>query len=601
MIASIRQALTLLQKGRKWILGTVIITASLSSLVEALTAGLVFQLIRLIDNPAAFLTRLQSWSMLSFLQTWSPSSLMRIFTLLVMGLYALRSLLFLLEVYLQSRLVNQEAENLSSRLITGYSQAPYVFHLQHHSAEILHKVFQDIRNGFVVTCLGIAGMASEIFMICALVGVLIFISPALTLGMASVLALLLLILIGPLQKWVQYWGRYGRDVSEESYRHLQQLLHGLKEIKVSGREPYFLEKFTHHEHQFHRLRNYLETATQIPRSLIEILISVVAAVAILYMLAKKWAPEHIIAILGIYAYCVFRIMPSLNRLSNYISQIRYYQSSITSIVNTFSALRPFEKSNTVSTHYTSRAALSFQHAIKLQDISYCYPTKKDVPALKNITFTLAKGDCIGIVGTTGAGKSTLVDVLLGLLEPQQGQVLADGQDICQNLRGWQNKIGYVPQFPYLLDDTLAANIAFGSTTHDQTRLWTVVRMAQLESLIKRLPQGIQTKVGEQGIRLSGGERQRIAIARALYGDPEILIFDEATASLDNETERQVMDTILGIRREKTVIIIAHRLATVESCDRLVLLKEGTVVAIDAYQDLLSYQEDFQKLARAATP
>lgn len=598
MIAAVRQALTLLPKGREWLLGAVIVAASLSSIVEALTAGLIFQLIRLIDNPTDFLTHLQSWPTLHFLQTWSSPDLIQISALLVMGLYASRSLLFLYEVHLQSRLVNQEAGNLAHRLIERYSRAPYSFHLQHHSSDILHKVFQDIRCGFVMTFLGIAGMASEIFMMCALVGVLLIISPVLTLGMAALLGVLLLILAGPLQKLIQYWGRCGRDVSTESYRHLQQLLHGLKEIKVTGREPYFLDKFLDHERQFNHLRNRLETATQIPRSLIEVLISCVAFIAIFYMLKEKWASQQIIALLGVYAYSVFRIMPSLNRLSTYMSQIQYWQPAITSIIEAFSSLEKAEKS--CGTSRKPSGPLLFQRSIHLQGVSYSYPEKEVTPALRDITLTIERGDCIGIIGTTGAGKSTLVDVLLGLLEPQQGEVLVDGKDIRKNIREWQDKIGYVPQFPYLLDDTLAANIFFGESTRDANRLQNVICMAQLEELVARLPEGIKTRIGEQGVRLSGGERQRIAIARALYGDHEVIVFDEATASLDNETERQVMNTVLGIRGEKTVIIIAHRLATVESCDRLVLLKDGAIVAIDAYQDLLSYQEDFQKLVGATS-
>lgn len=595
MLAAIRQIIALLPKGRGGLWGNIALFAVLVSATEALTAGLVFQLIRIIDNPLQFLERLRPWALFSFVQGWSAAKLIGVAAFLTMGMYVVRSALSLLEVYMQSRFANEEAGALSLRLLSRYTQAPYTFHLQRNSSEILHEVFQNIRAGFVLSLVGVIGIASECFMMLALLGVLLIIAPALTLGLILFLGIMLLILMGPVQRWTQRWGSEGHNNSTEAFRHLQQLLLGFKEVKMSGRETHFLEEFSRHELQYGSVRKRLETIMQMPRTVIEITFSAIACAAIVYMLSEQWPTEKIIALLGIYVYVVFRVMPSLNRLSNYISQVRYYQTAIKMITDELIHLeKTVEK---VAPVITTRS-FSFENAIELQDVMYTYPGQ-ETAALHHISLTIQRGDFIGIIGTTGAGKSTLVDVLLGLLEPQAGCVLVDGKDIAQNLRGWQSKIGYVPQSIYLLDDTLANNIYFGTSAPHETRLWEVIRMAQLDSFVQTLPQGIATVVGEQGIRLSGGERQRIAIARALYHNPEILIFDEATASLDNETERRITETILGIRREKTIVMIAHRLSTVESCDRLILLKEGSVAAIDAYHDLLRYQADFQKLVGAA--
>jgi len=595
MLAAIRQILALLPKGRRRLWRNIALLAALVSAAEALTAGLVFQLIRIIDNPMSFLERLRPWTLFSFIQGWSAAKLIGVAAFLTMGMYVARSVLSLLEVYMQSRLANEEAGALSLRLLSRYTQASYAFHLQRNSSEILHEVFQNIRAGFVLSLVGVTGIVSECFMMLALLGILLVIAPVLTLGLIFFLSVMLLILMGPVQRWVQKWGREGHNNSAAAFHHLQQLLLGFKEVKISGREAHFLEEFSRHELQYGSVRKRLETITQMPRTVIEITFSMIAGAAIFYMLSQQWPTEKIIALLGIYVYVVFRVMPSLNRLSHYINQIRYYQTAIKAITDELIYL---EKTVEQISPVISSPNFSFESTIELQNVTYTYPGQ-ETAALGHINLTIKRGDFIGIIGTTGAGKSTLVDVLLGLLEPQTGCVLVDGKDIAQNLRGWQAKIGYVPQSIYLLDDTLANNIYFGTPHPHEKRLWEVMRMAQLDAFVQTLPQGITTVVGEQGIRLSGGERQRIAIARALYHNPEILIFDEATASLDNETERKITETILGIRGEKTILMIAHRLSTVESCDRLILLKDGSIAAIDAYHDLLRYQADFQKLVGVA--
>lgn len=591
MRSSFRLLKSLLSPGRTRLMLGLVILAIFTASFEALSAVMAFVMIRVIENPEGILTQ---WPFF-WLKGLETSSLTLGVVVAALGCYALRSLLFLLEVFSQNRMVFTEAEKLAHRFLSAYVQAPYTFLLQRNSAEILHKVFQDIRNGFIHMLQSFMGILTELFMLLALLSVVMLISPRLTFGMMAFVGVLLLIVMMPLQRLTQKWGRQSHMAGEKAYQFLQQLLMGIKEIRLTHRTQTFLNNFSTQEQAFCRARNRFDTASQLPRTLIEVIVSIAAGGALYYMISQQWSKTDIVAVLGVYVYVVFRVMPSLNRLSNYVSKIQYYRQSIENLAQTYADVKALHQPRTLP----SQEVLSFQNDIKIDNLLFCYPGNETQPTLQNISFSIQRGDCIGIVGTTGSGKSTLVDILLGILEPQLGGVFIDGQDIRHHLQSWQTKIGYVPQAIYLLDDSLEENIYFGSKTRDPQRLLDVIRMAQLDTLVQSLPQGLKTFVGEQGLRLSGGERQRIAIARALYHNPEVLVFDEATSALDNETERKIIETIHAIRQDKTVIMIAHRLSTIEKCDRLILLKNGNVVTIDSYQDMLNYQSDFQQLSGAA--
>jgi ATP-binding cassette subfamily C protein len=234
-------------------------------------------------------------------------------------------------------------------------------------------------------------------------------------------------------------------------------------------------------------------------------------------------------------------------------------------------------------------------------VSYHYPSSEE-EVLSEVSIEITQGTSVGLIGSSGAGKTTLVDVILGLLQPTEGKVLVDGVDIQQGLRGWQNQIGYIPQSIYLCDDTLRGNIAFGIPEEEisEEQVWSAVQLAQLQELVERLPQGLDTVVGERGVRLSGGQRQRVGIARALYHNPQVLVMDEATAALDNETEASIMEAVEKLSGEKTLIMIAHRLTTVKNCDCLYLMERGKVVDQGSYEELRDRNESFMRMAGTIT-
>jgi ATP-binding cassette subfamily C protein len=324
--------------------------------------------------------------------------------------------------------------------------------------------------------------------------------------------------------------------------------------------------------------NAMKTATAvIPRLIMETLFVILFVVVVSYLCFKNESPKEIMGVLGGYLYIGFRLMPGLNRM---IAQISLFKSSIPSINRVFEEYH--RETPTVSS--VDLPNFTFDHNLLLSHIYFSYSSSHQT--LNNIFLEIKKGECLGIVGETGSGKSTLVDIVLGLLQPSEGKILVDNQYVV-NSKQWHEMLAYVPQVIYLTDDTIEANIAFGENKEsiNYGRLQKAIEDAQLQPLIKRLPEGVKTLVGERGIRLSGGEKQRIAIARALYRDAQVFIFDEATSALDNETEAKLMEVLQSLQKDRTFIIVAHRLTTLQGCDRIVMLKAGKIEKIVSYQEL----------------
>ena len=308
------------------------------------------------------------------------------------------------------------------------------------------------------------------------------------------------------------------------------------------------------------------------------------------------APDKILMTLSLFAIVAVRLMPSLNRISTAWGGIKFCAPAFDVI---YDDLMYCERMDAQHQDLQEEGPILFQDKIEMRDVSFSYENSQTL-ALKSVSLEILKNTTVGFVGSSGAGKSTTVDIILGLLFPSLGEVLVDGVDIRGHLQSWQRKIGYIPQMIYLCDDTIKSNIAFGVAPEDieEEKVWQALRLAQLEDFVRSLPLGLNTVIGERGIRLSGGQRQRISIARALYHDPEVLVMDEATAALDNETERDFMAALDGLSGGKTIIVIAHRLTTVQSCDKIFFLKEGQLVADGKYNELLKDCPQFRDMARA---
>lgn len=499
----------------------------------------------------------------------------------LVGVYLVKALLLALLAWRQANFAFGLQAQLSQRLFTTYLRQPFTFHLQRNSAQLIRNTITEVSAFIGGAVTPGMNLLTECLVLIGLGTLLLVVEP---LG-----ALIAVIVLGA-AAWgfyrltgthVSRWGEARQYHEGLRLQHLQQGLGGAKDIKLMGRETDFLDQYWAHNAQTARAGQFQTTLQQLPRLWIELLAVVGLAIVVVSMMAQGRVLEDVVPTLGLFAAAAFRLMPSVSRVINAAQALRYDLPVINILHEELSLAMP-------ETTGTCTPVVPFSIALELKKVGFTYPGAHTA-ALNDLSFVVRRGETVGFVGSSGAGKSTLVDVLLGLLRPDNGEVWVDGEDIQYALRKWQDQIGYVPQSIYLTDDTLRRNVAFGlpSAQIDEAAVLRAVRAAQLEDFVHGLPQGLATHVGERGIRLSGGQRQRIGIARALYHDPAVLVLDEATSSLDTATERGVMQAVRALQGTKTILVVAHRLSTVEHCDRLYRLEHGRIVAEGTPQSMLT--------------
>ncbi|HYD49445.1 MAG TPA: ABC transporter ATP-binding protein [Terriglobales bacterium] len=590
MFVTVARALELIgaEWRRRWF--GLVPVAAVTALLEMTAAAAVFVLVRLITDPAAA----DTIEPLAWLRPWLGSPDAAATTALVAAavavLFVLKGALRLAEVYLRERWVYGALADLSNRTLAIYLHAPYSFHLRHSSAELMRNVHES--------CFAVCGIAlhsfaialNEVLLAGAVVAVLLWVTPISSLVVAAIVVLLAVTLLWSGQRLTSRWGARLHGLSADKLRVAQHALGAAKEVRLLGRAEYFLARQRQVLEQQAQVEVAWGTFQWLPRLAVETIFvcGIAAVVLVAYFTGtSQWllAPT-----LGIFGYSALRLLPSFHLILHHLSRIQLAHTSVSALYRDYVTAPPQVPAAEIG------SLPAFKAEIRLEGVSFHYENESR-PALRSVDVVIRCGESIGVVGSTGAGKSTLIDVVLGLLPPSAGTVRVDGKDIHQQIRAWQRQVGYVPQQVYLLDASIYANIAFAIEDDeiDKERVCQVVRMAQLEARVASLPQGLDTLVGERGVRLSGGERQRIAIARALYHDPSVLVFDEATSALDNRTERELTETIAGLQGQKTMVIVAHRLSTVRNCDRLVLLSNGAVAAIGTYDELLR-NPSFERLA-----
>ena len=500
--------------------------------------------------------------------------------LVFVAVYLIKAVFLTFVIWRQNKFAFAVHTRLSQLLFRVYLRQPYSFHLQRNSAELIRNAVTEVSE---LTFSGmIPGMLflTEVLVLCGITSLLLFVQPvgALIVGVALGAAAWFFRVVteGPVANW-----GYQRPYHEGMrIQHLQQGLGGAKEVKLLGREEDFLAQHRRHSIESARAGRLFMTLLELPRLGLELLGVTGLAALVLTMLAQGRDLTSLVLTLGLFAAAAFRLMPSVNRAVNARQRLLSIEPVLKNLRGELTLPAPEPVAGTA-------APMEFQASVRLNNVAYTYLAGR-MPALEGVCVTIHKNETVGFVGPSGSGKSTLVDVILGLLPPDTGQLLVDGRDIQENMRSWQNQIGYVPQSIYLTDDTMRRNVAFGlaDKTIDDAAVDRAIKAAQLDRFVAGLPDGLETMVGERGVRLSGGERQRIGIARALYHNPSVLVLDEATSALDTATENRVMEAVMALRRSKTIIIVAHRLSTVEHCDRLYRLEHGRVTAEGASHEVL---------------
>jgi ATP-binding cassette, subfamily B, bacterial PglK len=492
--------------------------------------------------------------------------------LALVGIYLAKNLFLSLLAWQRTRFGYGLQAELSQRLFSLYIAQPYTFHLQRNSAQLIRNVSGEV--SMLIGSAVIPGMqlVAEGLVLCGLCALLLVVEPVGTAIVVSVLGVAAWGFHRITRHRITRWGKARQYHDGMRLQHLQQGLGGAKDVKLLGRESDFLAQFGTHAVQGARVSQLQAAFLQIPGLWMELLGVMGLAALVLSMLAQGKEPASILPTLGLFAAAAFRLMPSANRILAAMQQLRFGLPVVNTLHEELKLAMP-------KPSHTSRCGngAPFEHEIRLTNVSYTYHSAA-TPAVDRISLSIGKGESVGFIGASGSGKSTLVDVLLGLLSPQTGQITIDGQNIEQDLRAWQDQIGYVPQSIYLTDDTLRRNVAFGLPKEqiDEQAVWCAIKAAQLDEFVASLPNGLDTLVGERGIRLSGGQRQRIGIARALYHNPMVLVLDEATSALDTATEQGVMQAVTALRHSKTILIVAHRLSTVAQCDRLYRLERGAL-------------------------
>lgn len=555
----------------KWL--GIVAFALTTSMLEVVTASVIVVFAQVLNAPE---TGLRYLSKIGFSADLSPGRVVFYIAIIVGAVYLIKNLIAAAEVFFQNFSIQKMNYHFKNKLLHRYAQADYGFYLTRNSSFGTQVVSGDTEMMFSNGMVAIASILSEGVIFLALIGMIIYMNPSLAF---IIFAIGGIVSVGVVKGVLPRFYRFGQKLQETalySGQNLIQFFHAFKEIVLLGKRESFIEAYQVHARKKASIQAIQTSLNALPRMVIEILFVGLFVTTIAYLCLDQESPVQMIGILGGYLYAGFRLMPGLNRIINQLNVFKSVIPSIERVHQEYTMVAAKE-------NYVDVPTFQFNQHIEIKDLSFRYlNTEKN--ALSHVSLQIQKGECIGIVGETGSGKSTLVDLILGLLKPYEGFVLVDGQYPVHSYQ-WHQKIGYVPQSIYLTDDTIEKNIAFGEKEVDLNQLNLAIDAAQLRKFMDALPEGPKTVVGERGIRLSGGERQRIAIARALYHRPEVLIFDEATSALDNDTEARLMETINAVSKDRTVIMIAHRLTTLKNCDRIVVMDKGKIKEVTNYKTL----------------
>ncbi len=566
------------QKIQLGILGIMIFVGGL---LETLGVGAMIPVVTALLTPETLKEYVDKYPILQkicdLLRIQSVGQMTTALLLALMAIYVIKNLYLVYLVYRQNTFITQSRNQMISRVMGEFLNRPYEQYLGADIPTVFRITDSDIPQTFSLM-LAMLQLASEVVVAGLIFIVLLCTDIFMTLFIMVLFGVMTLVIVKIFKPKLNKIGAKNQAIQSRIAKWRIQAIYGLKDVKVLNREEFFV-------------RNYYETGkiganvgrtyavmNNIPRLLIETVFIVGVLTFIIIYMKGGGNVASMVSTLAAFGVAAMRVLPSVNRINTYITEISYNQPSLDFVYQNLQEGMKTDAMLAQRRAYSQKEKLELKDKIELNHISFHYPDS-DKNIFTDAHMEVPKGKSVGIMGTSGAGKSTIVDILLGLLHAQEGEITCDGVDIFKNYESWLAQIGYIPQSIYLIDESIRDNIAFGIDADkiDEKRIWEVLEEAQLKEFVEELPNGLDTTIGDRGVRLSGGQRQRIGIARALYHDPEILVFDEATSALDNDTEAAVMDAVNSFHGKKTMIIIAHRLNTIEKCDIIYKVEDGKLI------------------------
>ncbi|WP_226038119.1 ABC transporter ATP-binding protein [Aquibacillus saliphilus] len=586
MKVTLLKLLTLFNKSEKKKLLILFFMMIVAAIFETIGIGLIVPFVGIITNPDI----IQEQAILSFLYQvfnfQSTKAFIVFSVVLLLTIFVMKNLYLLLFNYAQFKVILNQQVKLSSILFKEYLTKPYSFHLQRNTADLLRNINGEVSKLFQGIIMSGFQLFTEILVTTCILVLLLVTAPIATLVAATLLGGSVFLFFAFLRKKISLLGKEQQKVNGTMIKWVNQGLGASKEVKVSGKESFFINSYTGQSQIKANNSRYMKMLELVPKLFIETLLVSIVLITMLILVFQGTNTTQIVSTMALFAMAAFRLMPSITRIVSLITTIRYSQPALTVVYDDlFQNKTEITEINLNESIFVNRGGRTFTDSIQLNNISFRYPNQNDY-SIMNVSLTIPIGKSVAFIGESGAGKTTIVDIILGLFRPENGTVLIDKKPLLNQKKLWQQKIGYIPQSIFLSDDTIRGNVAFGIGLDqiEEVEVWRALEQAQLKEFVEALPDQLETSVGERGVRLSGGQRQRIGIARALYHNPEILFMDEATSALDNETEKEIMKAIDGLKGEKTLIIIAHRLSTIKNCDIVFEMNKSRLVSINNKQE-----------------
>jgi len=577
-LSMLKKLNSILDKGQKIRIAGLMFMILIGGLLETAGVSLVLPLITAILDKESFAANKYVIWIMDLLGIDSVKHIIYILLTALALMFVIKNAYLVMLTYVQSKFVNKNRSRHTTNLLSQFLHRPYEYYLYAETSVIVRTIYGDMDNVFnlLLQCMNLA--AELVVSIC--LGIfLLLVDFKMMIVIVGLLGLVTVLIMKVIKPRLGVVGDEAREAQAGLYKWILQPVTGIKDVKVLNKEDYCTERYREKAIEYAQRQVSNNVLTNLPRLLIETIaiVGILAYVGVSMALGKDMG--DLLPLISAFALAAMRLLPSVNRVNTYMANIAYYEPALNYIYENVDtkAMREQENLDKKRKIEKNDKEIKPKKEIRLEHITFSYPNT-DKKIFDDADMLIPVGKSIGVMGPSGSGKTTVIDILLGLLKVQQGRITSDGIDIFDNYEGWLKHVGYIPQTIYMLDASIKENIAFGVEPEliDENRVWEVLEQAQMKEFVMEQPQGLESQIGERGVRISGGQRQRLGIARALYHNPELLIFDEATSALDNDTETAIMEAVDALHGQKTLVIIAHRLRTIENCDIIYEVKDGKI-------------------------